>query len=102
MQSGFVNKFGSLDDFCVVTEFVLTDPVRSCVEMNPIPADFCKTRSKAKHDNMHFRYASNPPLKQIYESPGRRRRVREVDGEPDLPGILGRVLLLALINQLLI
>lgn len=39
---------------------------------------------------------------KIYESPGRRRRVREVFGEPDLPGILGRVLLLALMNQLLI
>lgn len=40
--------------------------------------------------------------KQIYESPGRRRRVREEDGDPDLGGILGRVLLLAFMNQLLI
>jgi hypothetical protein len=80
----------------------VSEVVRSFFEMNPILANFCNKRPEAKHDNMHFRYAKNPPLKQIYESPGRRRRVRELGGEPDLPGILGRVLLLALINQLLI
>src|SRR5262249_19116456 len=37
-----------------------------------------------------------------YESPGRRRRVRELVGEPVLPGIRGSVLLRALINQLFI
>ena len=48
-----------------------------------------------------FRHAKTASKKQIYESPGRRRRVRE-DGDPDLGGILGRVLLLAFMNQLLI
>src|SRR5277367_1906121 len=49
-----------------------------------------------------FRHAKTASKKKIYESPGRRRRVREEDGDPDLGGILGRVLLLAFMNQLLI